>query len=257
MFSQKQELEFNVAFLAEMIQSTSAENDQWQEINSGYFNNVDKMAKFWNNPDWRPAHVVTMMAWTKKAVELLKNKLQQNELKLKELDSKRLPAEWAVLRFQQEKILHQMNDIQTSKTRLLCCDLKNRLLGPQDEFDSPPKRAVLKNGSKMMKKRKVSLCHVPIIRGNSYFRSKNQHLVVSVAKFWQNFCKEPRTFVTEMDSKTTSQKTLAFQFVQENWRMYTNTSKLRTLHHPVMKMVSKPKSRPNQRMRHRRYVHFN
>ena len=148
MFSSKQELEFNIAFLQEMVQSTKGDLKQWQDINDDYVNNVEKMTKNWNNPDWKPSHVVTMMAWTRKAIELLNNRLQQNELKLKELDSERLPAEWAVLRFQQSKIMGQMNEIQRAKTGMLCHDLRDKLLGTQDDFQVSFGRLAKQAGSK-------------------------------------------------------------------------------------------------------------
>jgi len=156
MFSEKQELVFNVAFLQEMVKAKNEELKQWQDINNSYASNVEAMAKNWSNPDWKPSNVVTMMAWTKKAIELLQNRLQQNELKLKELNSDRLPAEWAVLRFQQGKIMAQMNEIQRAKTGMLCHDLRDRLLGPQDDFQSPFKRLAKQAGTKKVKKVKTS-----------------------------------------------------------------------------------------------------
>ena len=255
MFSVKQELEFNAAFIKEMIQSTSAEMDHWQEINAGYTNNVEKMVKYWNNPDWRPAHVVTMMAWTKKAIEYLQNRLQQTELKLKELDSERLPAEWATLRFQHGKILGQMNDIQVSKTRLLCHDLKNRLLGAQDDFDKPPNRAVFKNGSKVAKKShgKVKLTFKNIdLTIKAHFRSRKWRPDRSIAKNWQNFCIKQLISVTEMDSKSTSTRTLVSTFVPVNLKMCMNTSKLKILRHQVTTSISSPKLKRNHQLMHHR-----
>ena len=147
MFSKKQELEYNVAFLKEMIQSSGEDLNHWQSVNEGYQNDVDKIVKQWTNFDGKPTHALTMMAWTKKAIELLKNRLQQNELKLKELDSERSPAEWAVLGFQQSKILVKMEEINIPKTRMLCRDLNERLIGPQYDFKKSPPRAVKGNGS--------------------------------------------------------------------------------------------------------------
>ena len=132
MFSQKQELEFNVAFIQQMLEDANQELEQWKLMqgNGGAF-----QAKIsWADPERNPAQVVKKVAWTEQFIELLINRLQQNKLKQKELETEACPAEWAVLRFHQAKILAKMNDINQNKTRLACHDLRDKLLGYQHDF---------------------------------------------------------------------------------------------------------------------------
>ena len=134
MFTPSQELEFNVAFIQQMLEDARLELDNWilmKEPVSAF-----QTAKSWTDADRKPSNVVTMIAWTEQWIELLINRLQQNKLKQKELYEEQFPSEWAVLRFHQAKILGKMNDIHLTKTRLACHDLHGKLLGFQQDFMS-------------------------------------------------------------------------------------------------------------------------
>ena len=163
MFSAEQELEFNVAYLEQMVIQANSDIESWQKLKEE--NDGDHVK--WTDHERRPPHVVIMHAWTKQFVGLLDNRIQQNKLKQKEmLEMVRLPAEWAVLRFQQNQILSKMNDIHMCKTRMACKDLKEKLLGPQQEFGTDTDRGVKKSKSKPTKNKsygKVKIVKVLIL----------------------------------------------------------------------------------------------
>lgn len=133
MFTPMQELEFNIAFLGQMVIQANEDIESWQALKK---ENETALVR-WTDHDRRPPHVVTMLAWTKQFLELLQNRIQQNKLTQRELtEAAMFPAEWAILRFQQSNILSKMEDIQMCKTRKACNDLKNKLLGQQSNFES-------------------------------------------------------------------------------------------------------------------------
>ena len=133
MFSVEQELEFNAAFLDQMVVQARSDIESWQKLKDE--NETTIMVK-WTDHQKRPSHVVSMLAWTKRFLELLENRIQQNQLKQRELkEAVRFPAEWAVLWFQQDQILERMRDVLMCETRMACKDLKEKLLGDQPPFD--------------------------------------------------------------------------------------------------------------------------
>ena len=138
-----QELEFNVAFLQEMSKQTQLEIDQWKTVDLTPA--AVENSSTWNDPEKRPSNVVTMVAWSKHLLDLFENRIQQNKLKQKELiESEKFPAEWAVLRFQQGQILMKMQNINHLKTQTAIHDLKDRLLGFQNDFDTHSNRKLMK-----------------------------------------------------------------------------------------------------------------
>ena len=155
MFTANQELEFNIAFLNQMVLKTKEDIEMWQKLQLETDSN--KIRK-WSDPEMRPSNVVTMVAWTKQLLALLENRIQQNELKQKELlTSEPIPAEWAILRFHQGQIMTKMNDIHFVKTRTACHDLKDKLLGPQHDFQIANRDIKTSQNVKKGKKRKVLL----------------------------------------------------------------------------------------------------
>ena len=131
MFSESQQLVFNIAFLNQMVQKTHGQVQFWKDLRNAH--GMDEKLQDWSDPERKPSHVIIMLAWSIQLLELLDNRIQQQELKQKELtENQQLPADWAVLHFKQIEILAKMNNIQAVKTRAICHEIKDKLLGTQN-----------------------------------------------------------------------------------------------------------------------------
>ena len=139
MFSETQELEFNIAFLDQMVSKTHGQVNFWNDLKNAHA--MEENFQNWANQERKPSNVITMHAWSLQLLELLEIWIQQNKLKLKELsENQKLPSDWAVLRFKRDEILAKMNDMHAVRTRSICREIKDKLLGSQHDFQGENNR---------------------------------------------------------------------------------------------------------------------
>lgn len=133
MFTEKQEIEFNQAFIQRVVKST---DEEIERIKTVLENVSDEHATVdWRTNPIRPQQLVASLAWNRQLKLLMSVRLSQLELQDKMLTTgKSFPTEWANIEFEQKEAMAKLRSIDLGKTRSTLDDITDCLLGPKQDF---------------------------------------------------------------------------------------------------------------------------
>ena len=136
MFTEKQQLEFNQAFVLRAVQSADKEIERLkllvQEISE-----ADPITE-WNESNKRPSHVVSNLAWNRQLKVLLSVRMKQYQLQEKMLETGNVfPTEWADIEFEQKEAVKILRNLDLVKTRQALDGITDCLMGPKQQFFAP------------------------------------------------------------------------------------------------------------------------
>ena len=131
MFTTKEELEFNKAFVLKAIQAADVEIEQLKvQVEDVKLGESD-----WNTSRKRPACMVTELTWNRQFKVLLSVRMRQYQLQEKELETGNVfPAEWADIEFEQKEAVKLLRHLDLCKTRTACGEISECLQGPKQNF---------------------------------------------------------------------------------------------------------------------------
>ena len=133
MFTEKQQIEFNQAFIQRVVKST---DEEIERIKTVLENVSDEHATVdWRTNPIRPQQLVASLAWNRQLKLLMSVRLSQWELQDKMLTTgNSFPTEWANIEFEQKEAMAKLRSIDLGKTRSTLDDITDCLLGPKQDF---------------------------------------------------------------------------------------------------------------------------
>lgn len=159
MFTEKQQLEFNQAFIQRVVRSTDGEIERIKNVLENV--NDEQATVDWRTNPMRPQQLVASLAWNRQFKLLMSVRLTQLELQDKMLSTgNTFPTEWANIEFEQKESMAKLKTIDVGKTRSMLDDITDCLLGPKQDFFAA--RMTIKGKKRMarspreMKPKKVS-----------------------------------------------------------------------------------------------------
>ena len=131
MFTTKDEIEFNKAFVLKAIQAADAEIEQLKlQVDEVKIGESD-----WNTGRKRPLCMVNELAWNRQFKVLLSVRMRQYQLQEKELETGNVfPTEWAEVEFEQKEAVKLLRHLDLAKTRTACGEIADCLQGPNQNF---------------------------------------------------------------------------------------------------------------------------